>query len=117
MAGGKGGRLDGLGPLSSRGDLEGLEAVAQEARQMKTRADLAVGTEDLLPLMAYALVQAALPHVISELRYIEVRRTPDHAVSGPHRAATRRPTTANRRQPLTRGACHRSLRFMERTSI
>ena len=31
-----------------------------------------MGTEDLLPLMAYALLCARLPHVVSELRYIEI---------------------------------------------
>ena len=31
-----------------------------------------MGTEDLLPLMAYALVRAHIPRVVSELRYIEI---------------------------------------------
>ena len=53
---------------------DALRLQAQQAsgsRQLEARADLAVGTEDLLPLMAYALVRARLPHVVSELRYIE----------------------------------------------
>jgi len=37
-----------------------------------SQEQLAVGTEDLLPLMAYALIRAQLPAVVSELRFIEL---------------------------------------------
>jgi len=43
----------------------------KELLELSKREDLAVGTEDLLPIMAYALVMAQIPSVVSELRYIE----------------------------------------------
>jgi len=46
--------------------------------------DLAVGTEELLPLMAYALIRAQLPEVVSELRFIELFLGDDpHLLNGP----------------------------------
>jgi len=49
-----------------------------------TEEDLAVGTEELLPLMAYALVRAQLPAVVSELRFIELFLGDDpHLLNGP----------------------------------
>lgn len=46
--------------------VEGVAASFHEAER------LALGAEELIPLMAYALVRAGLPALLSELRYVEM---------------------------------------------
>ena len=66
------GREEG-GLRRARGDSDvGAATAADVGGRTYSHEELAVGTEDLLPLMAYALIRSQLPAVVSELRFIEL---------------------------------------------